>query len=306
MNEDIENISFAIKQEAHKLGFSVCGICRAEEFSFEKEYMVKWLENGFHGEMKYLENNFEKRTNPSFLLENAKSVIVVALNYNTSQKQPENAPKISKYAYGNDYHTVLKNKLFSLCETIKTINPDSESKVCVDTVPILEKAAAQRAGLGWIGKHTCLINKKLGSFFFLGEIVTTIELKYDKPINDYCGTCNKCIESCPTGAIKAPYQLDSRKCISYHTIENKGEIPESVSNNLSGWAFGCDICQNVCPWNKKTIDNTEPEFTIKPEILSFNREQWHSISDTEFKRIFKNSAVNRIKFAQWKRNLESQ
>ncbi|OFX21048.1 MAG: tRNA epoxyqueuosine(34) reductase QueG [Bacteroidetes bacterium GWA2_31_9] len=305
MNEDIENISFTIKQEAYKLGFYLCGICKAEEFAFEKKYMNDWLKKDSHGLMHYLEKNFEKRTNPSLLLENAKSIIVVALNYNTINKQPEDSPKFSKYVYGNDYHTVIKSKLYNLCETIKKNNPDSENKICVDTVPILEKTAAQRAGLGWIGKHTCLINKKLGSFFFLGEIVTTLELKYDKPINDYCGTCNKCIESCPTGAIKSQYQLDARKCISYNTIENRGEIPESVFTNLNGWAFGCDICQNVCPWNKKTIENTEPEFDIKSEMLNFNREQWNLISEIEFKRIFKTSAVNRIKFNQWKRNIES-
>jgi len=304
VSEDIEKISLAIKQEAHKLGFSLCGICKAEEFSFEKKYMQEWLKIGSHGSMQYLENNFEKRTNPTLLLENAKSIIVVGLNYNTLNNQPENSPKISKYAYGNDYHTVIRDKLFSLCETIKTIKSDSVNKICVDTVPILEKAASQRAGLGWIGKHTCLINKKFGSFFFLGEIISTLELKYDKPINNYCGSCNKCVESCPTGAITSPYQLDARKCISYQTIENKEQITENLKQKFDGWVFGCDICQNACPWNKKITETTEKEFAIKSEIQNYNAEQWQSITKQDFKRIFKNSAVNRIKFEHWKRNIE--
>lgn len=306
MNEDKEIFSLKIKQEALKLGFTVCGICKAEEFFPENNLLTEWLKNGYNGNMKYLENNFDKRSNPSLLSENAKSIIVAGLNYFTNKTQPENTPKISKYAYGNDYHEVIKAKLLMLCEIIKADFPESINKVCVDTIPILEKAAAQRAGIGWIGKHSCVINKDNGSFFFLGEIITSLELQFDSQTKNLCGSCSKCIDCCPTGAIVAPYKLDARKCISYQTIENKGDIPDELIEKFNGWAFGCDICQDVCPWNNKAKENIEDEFKIKNEIANYTAEQWRNFKEDDFKRVFKNSAVSRIKYSQWMRNIRNQ
>ena len=306
MNEDKEIFSLKIKQEALKLGFTVCGICKAEEFFPENNLLTEWLKNGYNGNMKYLENNFDKRLNPSLLSENAKSIIVAGLNYFTNKTQPENTPKISKYAYGNDYHEVIKAKLLMLCEIIKADFPESINKVCVDTIPILEKAAAQRAGIGWIGKHSCVINKDNGSFFFLGEIITSLELQFDSQTKNLCGSCSKCIDCCPTGAIVAPYKLDARKCISYQTIENKGDIPDELIEKFNGWAFGCDICQDVCPWNKKATEKNVIDFEIKPEIANYTTEQWQNLKEDDFKRVFKNSAVSRIKYSQWMRNIRNQ
>ena len=254
--------------------------------------------------MAYMENHFDMRLDPRKLVEGAKSVISLSYNYFTSEKQIDpNAPKISKYAYGDDYHFVVKNKLKSLLAIIQTEIGDVNARVFVDSAPIMEKAWAQQSGLGWIGKNANLINQQNGSFFFLAEIIIDIDLRYDAPVTDHCGTCTKCIDACPTEAIVAPYVVDGSKCISYFTIELKNEFPKEVKGKFDNWMFGCDICQDVCPWNKFAKPHQEKLFQPSTTLLSMNKKEWEEITAETFQVLFKNSAVKRTKFEGLKRNI---
>ena len=293
-----------IKDTAKKLGFQSCGISKARFLVEEEAKLSQWLSQKKQGEMAYMENHFDMRLDPRKLVEGAKSVISLSYNYFTSEKQIDpNAPKISKYAYGDDYHFVVKNKLKSLLAIIQTEIGDVNARVFVDSAPIMEKAWAQQSGLGWIGKNANLINQQNGSFFFLAEIIIDIDLRYDAPVTDHCGTCTKCIDACPTEAIVAPYVVDGSKCISYFTIELKNEFPKEVKGKFDNWMFGCDICQDVCPWNKFAKPHQEKLFQPSTTLLSMNKKEWEEITAETFQVLFKNSAVKRTKFEGLKRNI---
>lgn len=305
MNSSDHSFSQLIKAEALKLGFDACGISKAKPLLEDRARLRSWLEAGNHGTMGYMSNHFEKRVNPSLLVENSKSVVSVLLNYFTDQKQEDpDAPKISKYALGKDYHEVLKGKLFTLLEYIRSELAPCEGRAFVDSAPLLEKALAKEAGLGWIGKNSLLIHPRMGSFIFIGELVLDLELEYDEPFgNSLCGSCTRCMDSCPTGAIIAPSVLDARKCISYLTIETKEDIPESLTGNLSNCLIGCDICQHVCPWNSKASQHLVEEFQPKAELLKMNSMEWQSLEKTRYNQLFKGTAVERAGYARMKRTL---
>lgn len=295
-----------IKSEAKRLGFLSCGISEAGFLEEESPLLESWLKDRCHGEMSYMENHFDKRLDPRKLVDGARSVISLSLNYYTDQLQidPE-APKISRYAYGEDYHFVIKNKLRSLIESITENIGEVNGRAFVDSAPVLDKAWAKKSGLGWIGKNSNLINKTAGSYFFLAEIITDLDLDYDiAPSKDHCGTCTKCIDACPTEAIVAPYIVDGSKCISYLTIELKNEIPSEFKGKMDNWMFGCDICQDVCPWNKFSVLNTEPSFVPNQDLLLIKSEEWQEITQDIFNKVFKNSAVKRTKFSGLKRNID--
>jgi epoxyqueuosine reductase len=294
-----------IKSEASKLGFLFCGISKAEFLEEEAPRLESWLKNGFHGEMQYMENHFDKRLDPRKLVDGARSVISLGLNYYTDLNQQDQlAPKISKYAYGADYHQVIKSKLRQLIEIIREKIGEVNGRAFVDSAPVLDKAWAKKAGLGWIGKNSNLINKDRGSFFFLAELITDLELEYDINTSvDHCGTCTRCIDACPTDAIVTPYVVDGSRCISYLTIELKNEIPKEFQGKMDNWMFGCDICQDVCPWNKFSVIHNEPAFQPN-EILGMSTKEWEDITEETFKKVFKDSAVKRTKFSGLKRNVE--
>jgi len=282
-----------------------CGISKAEFLEEEAPRLEAWLKKGMHGEMQYMENHFDKRLDPRLLIDGAKSVISLGLNYYTDNTQvdPE-GPRISKYAYGADYHHVIKDKLKQLSETINREIGEVNGRAFVDSAPVLDKAWAKKAGLGWIGKNSNMINKKAGSFFFLAELIVDIELEYDiAPTADHCGTCTNCIDACPTEAIVAPYVVDGSRCISYLTIELKNEIPQEFKGKMDNWMFGCDICQDVCPWNKFSVLHQEPSFSPHPDLLDLKSQDWEEITEDVFKKVFKNSAVKRTKFSGLKRNI---
>lgn len=306
MTSNSTKYSQLIKAEAMRLGFMACGISKADFLEEEAPRLEKWLQNNHHGEMKYMENHFDKRLDPRKLVDGAKSVVSLALNYYTDDKQQDpNAPKISKYAYGDDYHDVIKEKLNSLLEFIRQKIGEVNGRSFVDSAPVLDKVWAKKAGLGWIGKNTNLINKKSGSFFFLAELIIDLELDYDEESSkDHCGTCTKCIDACPTDAIIAPYVVDGSRCISYLSIELKNEIPKEFKGKMDNWMFGCDICQDVCPWNKFSILHSEPRFQPKEELLNLSQRDWQEITEDTFKKVFKNSAVKRTKFSGLKRNID--
>ncbi len=293
-----------IKQEAKRLGFDFCGISKAEFLEDEAPRLENWLNKAMHGKMEYMQNHFDKRLNPTLLVDDAKSVISLLYNYYPSQQQNVTAPKISKYAYGDDYHDVIKAKLNEFLYTLKTTIGDINGRVFVDSAPVLDKAWAKKSGLGWIGKNTNLINKQQGSFFFIAELIIDVDLNYDTEIPDYCGTCTRCIDACPTDAIIAPYIVNGSKCISYLTIELKDAIPTEYKNKLDNWAFGCDVCQDVCPWNRFSTPNNDPAFTNKTNLLNLNTNEWHDLTEETFSVIFKNSAVKRTKHKGLKRNLK--
>lgn len=298
--------SALIKAEALRLGFMQCGIARAGFLEEEAPRLEKWLENQHHGEMNYMENHFDKRLDPRLLVDDAKSVISLTLNYYPeSQQQDPEAPKISKYAYGMDYHLVIKDKLFQLLNFISEEIGEVSGRAFVDSAPVLDRAWAKKAGIGWIGKNSNLINKKSGSFFFLAELIVDLELEYDQPFEtDHCGTCTKCIDACPTDAILSPFIIDAKKCISYLTIELREEIPKSFNDKMENWMFGCDICQDVCPWNRFSVPHNEPQFQPNQNLLSMKKEDWMDITEDVFKTIFKNSAVKRTKFKGLSRNID--
>jgi len=296
-------ISNQIKRKAFELGFSAIGISKADFLEKESFILKEWLDNGSHGEMHYMENHFEKRTDPRKLVEEAKSIISILYNYFPEKKQTENTYKISKYAYGKDYHYVIKEKLFELLEFIKTEFGDVNGRAFVDSAPVMDRVWAAKSGLGWIGKNTNLISKEFGSFVFIGELIVDLELEPDNPPEkDYCGTCTKCIDACPTKAL-SPYKIDARKCISYLTIEKKGEIPEEFKGKWNEWIFGCDICQDVCPWNSKAIFHNEKQFVITDLLQNMTKKNWLNLDKSSFKRIFKNSPLERTKFEGLKRNI---
>jgi epoxyqueuosine reductase len=298
--------SSMIKSEAKKLGFMFCGISKADFLEEEAPRLEAWLKNGMQGEMQYMENHFDKRLDPRLLVEGAKSVISLGLNYFTTETQTNPlSPKISKYAYGDDYHQVIKTKLKELLAVINEKIGEVNGRAFVDSAPVLDKAWAKKAGLGWIGKNTNLISKKVGSFFFLAELIIDLELEYDiEPTADHCGTCTNCIDACPTEAIVAPYIVDGSRCISYLTIELKNEIPPEFKGKMDNWMFGCDVCQDVCPWNKFSVLHNEPAFKPHESLLDINAKDWSEISEDVFNKVFKNSAVKRTKFKGLKRNLD--
>ena len=293
-----------IKNEAKRLGFVDCGISSADFLSDDGAYFNKWIDNKFNAEMSYMERNKDKRLDPRSLVDGAKSIISVLLSYYSEEKQPHNSPKISKYAYGDDYHYIIKDKLKKLFLFINDNIEHVEGRFFVDSAPVLDRAWAKRSGLGWIGKNSNLITKKHGSFVFIGEIILNIELKYDNPINDYCGKCTRCIDACPTNAIIEPYVVDARKCISYLTIENKNQIPVELKGKFNNQVFGCDICQDVCPWNNNILQELVPELSPNKKLLNMSKEEWYSITEKEFKKIFNNSPILRTKYSGLKRNLE--
>ncbi|HUH33676.1 MAG TPA: tRNA epoxyqueuosine(34) reductase QueG [Daejeonella sp.] len=306
MRSNSRTYSNLIKQKARELGFLFCGISKAGFLEEEAPHLENYLKNGFHGEMSYMENHFDKRLDPTKLLEGARSVISVALNYFPEQTQKDaEAPKISKYAYGTDYHFVIKDKLKELLNFMSENFGEVNGRAFVDSAPVLDKAWAKKAGFGWIGKNTNLINKNTGSFFFLGELIVDLEMEYDiAPAQDHCGTCTRCIDACPTDAIVAPYVVDGSRCISYLTIELKNDLPKEFIGKTDNWMFGCDICQDVCPWNKFSIINSEPAFQPHPDLLDMRRQDWEEISEDVFQKVFKHSAVKRTKFAGLKRNIQ--
>jgi epoxyqueuosine reductase len=305
MNPSPQTFSKLIKTKAAELGFDACGISRAKPLDEDRERLIRWLGDGYHGTMDYLANYLDKRVNPAVLMEGAKSVVSVLLNYYTDQTQEDpQAPKISKYALGKDYHEVLKARLFTLLNYIHSDLAPCVGRAFVDSAPLLEKALAKEAGLGWIGKNSLLIHPRMGSFVFIGELVLDLELECDEPFgNSLCGSCTRCIDSCPTGAILAPAVLDARKCISYLTIETKMDIPESLTMNLSNCLVGCDICQQVCPWNSKATQHNIEEFQPKPELMKMNAYEWQSLEKPTYSRLFKGSAVERAGFTRMKRTL---
>jgi epoxyqueuosine reductase len=293
-----------IKAEAQRLGFMFCGISKAEFLEEEAPRLEKWLKNGMHGQMQYMENYFDKRLDPTKLVEDSKSVISLLLNYYPAELQNNDAPKISKYAYGADYHFVIKDKLKELLHFINEQIGDVSGRAFVDSAPVLDRAWARKSGLGWIGKNGNLINKNAGSFFFLAELIVDLDLEYDAAVKDYCGTCTKCIDACPTKAIVNPYVVDGSKCISYFTIELRDSIPNDVKGKFENWMFGCDICQDVCPWNSFSIINNETLFEPNKKLIEFTNADWQEITQDVFNEIFKKSAVKRTGYLGLKRNIE--
>ncbi|WP_113661258.1 tRNA epoxyqueuosine(34) reductase QueG [Pedobacter nanyangensis] len=298
--------SHMIKQEALRLGFMSCGIAKASFLEEEAPRLESWLKSNHHGEMGYMENYFDKRLDPRLLVEGSKSVVSLTLNYYSEEKQlDQNAPKISKYAYGKDYHSVIKEKLQELMHFIRANIGEVDGRCFVDSAPVMDKAWAQKAGLGWRGKNSNLISKQAGSFFFLAELIIDLDLEYDNPFSaDHCGSCTRCIDACPTNAIVAPYQVDGSKCISYLTIELKNEIPSEFKGKMDNWMFGCDVCQDVCPWNRFATVHSEEHFKPKEELLGLSKNELVDMTDEVFKRVFKNSPVKRTKFTGLKRNID--
>ncbi len=293
-----------IKKKAKDLGFDLCGIAPVHSLDDHGKRLKEWIEHGHHGEMAYMNRNVEKRIDPRLLVDNACSVIVTGMNYYSSYEPEKNQPVFSRYALGRDYHKVLKDRLHELLAYIKESRPDTKGRVFVDTAPVLERAWAVEAGLGWIGKNSMMINKTLGSYFFLGLIITDAELDYKSVENkDYCGSCRKCIDACPMSAINEDRTINSNKCISYLSIEYKGDMPPGYEEKAGRRVFGCDICQEVCPWNRKAPETKIKEFEPLPEIKSYTSEQWKSISSNEFYSVFKNSAVLRTGYNRFMKML---
>ena len=299
-----EKYSKLIKAEAKRLGFLSCGISKAGFLEEEAPRLENWLNQNHHGEMKYMENHFDKRLNPTLLVDDAKSVISLLLNYYPSETQSSDSYKISKYAYGEDYHFVIKEKLKELLQTIQTEIGEVSGRAFVDSAPVLDKAWAAKSGLGWIGKNSNLLSQQVGSFYFIAELVVDLDLEYDYATTDHCGTCTACIDACPTEAIVSPYVVDGSKCISYFTIELKENIPNEMKGQLDDWMFGCDVCQDVCPWNRFSKSHNEPLFNPNPELLSMTKKDWEEITEDTFKKVFKNSAVKRTKLDGLKRNIK--
>jgi epoxyqueuosine reductase len=294
-----------IKNKSNELGFGYCGIAKAEVLNEDARRLEKWLSQGMQGRMHYMEKHFDLRINPTLLVDGAKSVITLLFNYFPTELQQPESPKISKYAFGKDYHEVIKEKLNQLIAALRKEAGDINGRGFVDSAPVLERTWAQKSGLGWIGKNGNLINKESGSFYFIATLITDLPLEYDDPfVKDYCGTCQRCIDACPTRAILPDKVIDGSKCISYFTIELKEQlIPDSMKGKFDHWMFGCDTCQDVCPWNRFSKPHNESQFTPLPEVLNFTSAQWEEMTEEAFATIFKNSPLKRSKYAGIRRNL---
>ena len=298
-----EKYSQIIKAESKRLGFLSCGISKAGFLEEEAPRLENWLNNNMNGQMSYMENHFDKRLNPTLLVDDAKSVISLLLNYYPSELQNDDSYKISKYAYGQDYHHVIKEKLKELLHFIQTEIGEVSGRAFVDSAPVLDKAWAAKSGLGWVGKNSNLITQKVGSFYFIAELIIDLELEYDSPTTDHCGSCTACLDACPTEAIVAPYVVDGSKCISYFTIELKDNLPQEMKGKFDDWMFGCDVCQDVCPWNRFSKPHNEPLFEANPDIVNFSKSDWEEITVDTFQKVFKNSAVKRTKYEGLLRNI---
>ena len=292
-----------IKTEAKRLGFLSCGISKAEFLENEAPRLEKWLKNNMHGKMQYMENHFDKRLDPTKLVEGSKSIISLLLNYYPDQTQAKNSYKISKYAFGTDYHYVIKDKLKELIHSIQEQIGEVNGRAFVDSAPVLDKAWAAKSGLGWIGKNSNLITQQVGSFYFIAELIVDLDLDYDAPTTDHCGSCTACLDACPTQAIVEPYVVDGSKCISYFTIELKDNIPTEFKNKFDNWMFGCDVCQDVCPWNRFSKPHKEPLFNPSSKLLEMSKKEWEEITQDVFKELFNKSAVKRTKYSGLKRNI---
>nr|WP_315146327.1 tRNA epoxyqueuosine(34) reductase QueG [uncultured Flavobacterium sp.] len=294
-----------IKAESKRLGFLSCGISRAVFLESEAPRLEKWLNHQMNGQMSYMENHFDKRLDPTLLVDGAKSVISLLLNYYPSEEQNPDSYKISKYAFGQDYHFVIKDKLKELLFSIQTEIGEVSGRAFVDSAPVLDKAWAAKSGLGWIGKNSNLITQKVGSFYFISELIVDLDLEYDNATTDHCGTCTACLDACPTQAIVAPYVVDGSKCISYFTIELKDNIPSEFKGKFDDWIFGCDVCQDVCPWNRFSKPHKEPLFNPNPEMLEWSKKDWKEITSETFNVVFKNSPLKRTKWNGLLRNIEN-
>ena len=294
----------SIKTEAKRLGFLSCGISKADFLEEEAPRLEKWLNNNMHGEMSYMANHFDKRLDPRKLVEGSKSVISLLLNYFPEKTQREDSYKISKYAYGQDYHHIIKGKLRQLQEFITEEIGEVHGRAFVDSAPVLDKVWAAKSGLGWVGKNSNLLTQQVGSFYFIAELIVDIDLEYDHAVTDHCGTCTACLDACPTQAIVEPYVVDGSKCISYFTIELKNELPNEMKGSFDDWMFGCDVCQDVCPWNRFSKPHNEPLFNPHPELLSMTKKDWEEITVDVFQKVFKKSAVKRTKYGGLTRNIE--
>jgi len=303
VNTLLHTRSELIKSEAKQLGFDFCGISKAEFLEEEAGKLEQWLKEGKHGQMHYMENYFDKRLDPRLLVDGAKTVISLLYNYYPENTQRADAPRVSKYAYGHDYHEVIRSKLNALLQVLQEKIGQISGRAFVDSAPVLDKAWAKKSGLGWVGKNSNLINKEQGSFFFIAELIVDLECAYDGPVKDYCGTCTRCIDACPTEAIVAPYVVDGSKCISYLTIELKENIPEEFKGRMDNWVFGCDVCQDVCPWNRFSRPHREPLFQNTTGLLSLDEPAWQEMTEDTFNRVFKQSAVKRTKYKGLMRNL---
>lgn len=304
MLDSRKKYSQLIKEEAKRLGFLSCGISKAEFLEEEAPHLENYLKNNRNGEMAYLENHFDKRLDPTLLVPGSKSVISLLMNYFPAEEQRDDTYKVSKYAYGTDYHFVIKDKLKQFMNYISEEIGEVHGRAFVDSAPVLDKAWAAKSGLGWVGKHSLLLTKQVGSFYFVSELILDLELDYDSPVTDHCGSCTACIDACPTNAIIADKVVDGSKCISYYTIELKNEIPVSEKGKFEDWMFGCDICQDVCPWNRFSTPHKEPLFNPNPTMLSMSKKDWEEITEEVFQKIFKKSAVKRTKYSGLKRNIE--
>ncbi len=301
-----EKNTHIIRSIASELGFQYCGIARAQKLDEDARRLERWLQQGLHGKMQYMENYFDLRTDPTLLVPGARSVITLMMNYYPASMQHRDAPKIAKYAYGKDYHEVIRARLKELLHRVREQVGDIQGRGFVDSAPVLERAWAVRSGLGWIGRNGNMINRQSGSFFFIATLIVDLELVYDDPIaKDFCGTCNRCVEECPTEAILPDKVIDGSKCISYFTIELKDEmLPPEMSGKFNDWMFGCDACQDVCPWNRFSTSHQEPEFEPLPEILNLSTDAWEEISEDVFRKLFKYSPLKRSKFSGIQRNIK--
>ncbi|SFD24461.1 tRNA epoxyqueuosine(34) reductase QueG [Flavobacterium phragmitis] len=304
MIDSKEKYTKFIKAEAKRLGFLSCGISKAGFLEQEAPRLEKWLNNNYNGQMAYMANHFDKRLDPTLLVDDGKSVVSLLLNYYPDSVQNEESFKISKYAYGQDYHFVIKDKLKEFLHSIQENIGEVSGRAFVDSAPVLDKAWAAKSGLGWIGKNSNLITQKVGSFYFIAELIIDLDLEYDHAVTDHCGSCTACIDACPTQAIVAPYVVDGSKCISYYTIELKENIPHEMKGKFDDWMFGCDTCQDVCPWNRFSKSHSEPLFNPNPDLLSFTKKDWIEITEETFKLVFKNSPIKRTKFEGLKRNIK--
>jgi len=301
---NISKLTHLIKSKALEEGFMQCGIAKADFLEEEAPKLEKWLNQGMHGEMGYMANHFDKRLDPRKLVEGAKSVISLMYNYYPEEDLArDDNYKIAKYAYGKDYHYIIKPKLKTVLQAITEVVGDVSARVFVDSAPVHERAWAAKAGLGWVGKNSLLLNKQSGSFFFLAEIILDVELDYDGPVKDYCGTCSKCMDACPTDAIPEPYVVNGSKCISYLTIELKDQIPTEFKGKMQDWVFGCDICQDVCPWNRFSKPHKEEAFTSHTQLGDLNKNDWEEMTEELFREVFKGSAVKRTKYTGLQRNV---